>query len=67
MPAANRRPGTAAIWRLGIEPVCSALGLGNKVSQAENPLVQDGEPTAARFRPGEIWRTQYRLDLEPLA
>ena len=52
---------------LGIEPVCSALGLGNKVSQAENPLVQDGEPTAARFRAGEIWRTQYRLDLEPLA
>ena len=52
---------------LGIEPVCSALGLGNKVSEAENPLVQDGEPTAARFRAGEIWRTQYRLGLEPLA
>ena len=52
---------------LGIEPVCSALGLGNKVSQAENPLVQDGEPTAARFRAGEIWRTHYRLSLEPLA
>ena len=46
---------------LGIEPVCSALGLGIKASAGPNPLTAEGEPTAVRFTKDTLWRTSYQL------
>lgn len=48
---------------LGIEPACTALGLGIKASAGRNPINAEGEPTAVAFKAGEVWQTTYRLSV----
>lgn len=46
---------------LGIEPVCSAFGLGLEATRNDNPLSRTGVDTAIDFEPGMPFRTRYRI------
>jgi hypothetical protein len=51
---------------LGIEPVCSAFGLGLEAARNENPLSQSGVDTAIEFDPAAPFRTTYRISAAAL-
>ncbi len=51
---------------LGIEPVCSAFGLGLEATRGENPLARSGIPTAIEFDPGTPFQTRYRISATAL-
>ena len=51
---------------LGIEPVCSAFGLGLAVTRAQNPLRRAGTPTVIEFDPAHPFKTSYRISAMPL-
>ena len=46
---------------LGVEPVCSAFGLGLEAARGENPLARSGIPTAIEFNPAKPFHTRYRI------
>lgn len=46
---------------LGIEPVCSAFGLGFEATRNDNPLSRSGVKTAIDFEPRMPFRTRYRI------
>ena len=46
---------------LGIEPICSAFGLGLDAVRNENPLSQSGVDTVIEFDPAAPFRTTYRI------
>jgi hypothetical protein len=52
---------------LGIEPVCSAFGLGLAATRAANPLHREGTPTVIEFDPDTPFETHYRISAAPLA
>lgn len=67
----SNRGRTGAPWNgrhlaLGMEPVCSAFGLGPATARAANPVSQGGTPTARAFAANECFETRYRLAIEPL-
>jgi hypothetical protein len=51
---------------LGIEPVCSAFGLGLATTRADNPLQRSGTATVIEFDPARPFRTRYRISAMPL-
>jgi hypothetical protein len=59
-------PWNAQHVALGIEPVCSAFGLGLAVTRAPNPLRRAGTPTAIEFDPDNPFKTSYRISAMPL-
>jgi hypothetical protein len=46
---------------LGIEPVCSAFGLGLEATRNDNPLARSGVNTVLEFEPAKPFRTRYRI------
>lgn len=55
---------------LGIEPICSAFGLGLDATRNDNPLRRSGVNTVIEFEPAVPFQTQYRIsaaDLDPCA
>jgi hypothetical protein len=46
---------------LGIEPVCSAFGLGLEATRNDNPLRRSGVATVIEFEPAVPFQTQYRI------
>jgi hypothetical protein len=46
---------------LGIEPVCSAFGLGLAATRGENPLRSSGINTVIEFDPATPFETKYRI------
>jgi hypothetical protein len=46
---------------LGIEPVCSAFGLGLEATRNENPLRRSGINTVIDFQPAVPFKTGYRI------
>jgi hypothetical protein len=46
---------------LGIEPVCSAFGLGLEATRNDNPLRRSGVNTVIEFEPAVPFQTQYRI------
>jgi hypothetical protein len=59
-------PWNAQHVALGIEPVCSAFGLGLAVTRAQNPLRRAGTPTVIEFDPAHPFKTSYRISAMPL-
>jgi hypothetical protein len=59
-------PWNAQHVALGIEPVCSAFGLGLAVARAHNPLRRAGTPTVIDFDPATPFKTRYRISAMPL-
>jgi hypothetical protein len=62
---------TAPPWNgrhvaLGIEPVCSAFGLGLAAARGPNPLNQTGTPTVIAFDPATPFVTRYRISATAL-
>jgi hypothetical protein len=51
---------------LGMEPICSPFGLGPDTARADNPIARSGIPTARQFIAGEVFSTQYRIQVEAL-
>jgi hypothetical protein len=51
---------------LGIEPICSAFGLGLDAVRNENPLSQSGVNTVIEFDPATPFRTTYRISAAAL-
>jgi hypothetical protein len=51
---------------LGVEPVCSAFGLGLDAVRNENPLSQSGVNTVIEFDPAAPFRTTYRISAAAL-
>lgn len=52
---------------LGIEPVCSAFGLGLEATRNENPISLSGTATVIEFDPATPFRTTYRISAEALS
>ena len=52
---------------LGVEPVCSAFGLGKGVSAGANPIAASGTKTAIDIDPGHPFETTYRISAADLA
>lgn len=50
---------------LGIEPVCSAFGLGLEATRNDNPVRRSGVNTVMEFEPGTPFQTQYRISASP--
>lgn len=46
---------------LGVEPICSAFGMGRAVSAASNPAAQSGVKTAIAIDPDRPFETRYRM------
>lgn len=46
---------------LGIEPVCSAFGLGLEATRNDNPLSRSGVNTVREFEPTFTFQTKYRI------
>lgn len=46
---------------LGIEPVCSAFGLGLEATRNDNPLRRSGVETVIEFEPAAPFHTRYRI------
>ncbi len=46
---------------LGVEPICSAFGLGLEATRSENPLSRSGINTCIEFDPATLFRTSYRI------
>jgi hypothetical protein len=46
---------------LGVEPVCSAFGLGRGVSTHANPIAESGTNTAIEITAGQVFETTYRI------
>lgn len=59
-------PWNGGLVALGIEPVCSAFGLGLEATRADNPLARSGVPTVIEFDPAIPFRTSYRISAAPL-
>lgn len=51
---------------LGIEPVCSAFGLGLEATRNENPIRRTGVSTAIKFQPAAPFKTKYRITASAL-
>ena len=51
---------------LGIEPVCSAFGLGLDASRNRNPLRRTGIETVMSFHPAARFQTKYRISASAL-
>jgi hypothetical protein len=51
---------------LGVEPVCSAFGLGLDATRNKNPLAQSGVNTVIEFDPATPFRTTYRISATAL-
>jgi hypothetical protein len=54
-------PWNGQLVALGIEPVCTAFGLGLEAVRGENPLARSGIPTAIEFDPATPFTTRYRI------
>ena len=52
---------------LGIEPVCSAFGLGLEATRNENPLQRSGVNTVITFRPDVPFHTKYQISADVLS
>ena len=52
---------------LGVEPVCSAFGLGLEATRNENPLARSGINTIIEFDPATPFRTTYRISATGLS
>jgi hypothetical protein len=51
---------------LGIEPICSAFGLGLDATRNNNPLARTGTNTVIEFDPARPFRTTYRISAQAL-
>jgi hypothetical protein len=52
---------------LGIEPVCSAFGLGLEATRNENPMQRSGINTVIDFQPAVPFKTRYRISASALS
>ncbi|MEQ9040782.1 MAG: hypothetical protein RIE24_20765 [Silicimonas sp.] len=52
---------------LGLEPVCSAFDLGERISGHKNPLSASGVPTVVQLSPKEPFEARYRLEISGLS
>jgi len=52
---------------LGLEPVCAAFDLGERISGRDNPLSASGVPTAVRLSPEEPFEARYHLEVSGLS
>jgi hypothetical protein len=52
---------------LGVEPICSAFGLGLEATRNENPLARSGINTVIEFDPATPFRTTYRISATALS
>lgn len=59
-------PWNAQHVALGVEPVCSAFGLGLEAVRGENPLARSGIRTAIEFDAATPFRTRYRISATAL-
>jgi hypothetical protein len=50
---------------LGVEPVCSAFGLGSGVSTHANPIAESGTDTAIDVEAGQSFETTYWISAHP--
>ncbi|MDX8533015.1 hypothetical protein RFM41_14390 [Mesorhizobium sp. VK25A] len=67
----SNRGRKAAPWNgrhvaIGIEPICSAFGLGPATALADNPIAQSGIATALEFSPEKPFVTRYRIEASAL-
>jgi hypothetical protein len=51
---------------LGVEPICSAFGLGLEATRHTNPLSRSGVKTAIDFDPAVPFKTKYRISAASL-
>jgi hypothetical protein len=51
---------------LGVEPVCTAFGLGLEATRGGNPIARTGINTCIEFDPGTPFKTRYRISAEAL-
>ncbi|MER8373628.1 hypothetical protein [Mesorhizobium sp. M1406] len=67
----SNRGRKAAPWNgrhvaIGIEPICSAFGLGPATALADNPIAQSGIATALEFSAEKPFVTRYRIEASAL-
>jgi hypothetical protein len=63
----RRPPWNGEHVALGVEPVCSAFGLGLEATRNENPLSRSGINTVIEFDPARPFRTTYRISATVLS
>lgn len=51
---------------LGIEPICSAFGLGLEATRSDNPLRRSGVDTVVELEPEVPFHTEYRISASAL-
>lgn len=49
---------------LGLEPICSAFDLGERMASADNPIARQGIATACDLKAGQLFQTTYRMAAE---